>query len=65
MLAKENCHTELTGQFCLLGICPCVNSASGLQEGHCKLFQSVELSPPEYSVQVTDFLVEIAARNVS
>lgn len=31
MLAKENCYTELTGgQFCLLEICPCVNSASSL-----------------------------------
>lgn len=66
MLAKENCYTELTGgQFCLLEICPCVNSASSLQEGHCKLFQSMELSPPECSVQVTDFLVGIAAKNVS
>lgn len=45
---KKNCYTELTGQFCLLEICPCLNSASGLQE--VELFQSVELSSPEYSV---------------
>lgn len=65
MLTKENCYTELTVWYYLLEICPCLNSASSLQEGHCKLFQSVELSPPEYSVQVIDFLMEIAAKNES